>query len=479
MTYKTQEIFGITNKIPKTYVYREYVDTLFKRALDRKKHIAIYGCSKQGKTSLRKKHLIESDSIVVQCTSSTTRESIYKVILKEAGIEYSSTLTQTEGAKQTVEVSGSGQGSFVIANVKGKAVIETQEDNSKSITKNSFEIDLSDANDIIRILLRADFNKWIVLEDFHYLPEEVQKLMAADLKAFYEKTDSIRIIIIGVWLESGKLTKLNGDLEGRIEYINADRWDEKELLEVLNMGEELLNIKLSLIVKDKVVFYCQNNVGLLQQIAEWICDNIGITKTQTNILLILDVNESNKFISNKTDSQEETNELNSNNMHIFVKNFGVLYLQENSKVNFFDCPTDVWLSKLGEQREHRYTSFLREFSEGPKSHVSNIFRWIIYAVIKSNIADLKAGLSVKQIYTLALTALDDNMKGNYSIVSHDIRLFLNEIRQFHQELNITPPILDYDATEDLLRIVDSGFLLYHSTNSIGKMMEKIGLDSNS
>jgi hypothetical protein len=476
MIYKTQEIFGITNKIPKTYVYRENVDSVFMRALERQKHIVIYGCSKQGKTSLRKNHLSESNTVIIQCTSSTTREAIYKILLKEAGIEFSSSETKTLGGMHKIVISGSGEGKLIVAKIKGQVNYETQKDKITSITKNSFEIDPSDANDIIRILLQANFMKRIVLEDFHYLPEEIQKFLAADLKAFYEKTDFIRIIIIGVWLESGKLTKLNGDLEGRIEYINADRWDEKELLEVLNKGEILLNIKLSLIVKDKMVFFCKNNVGLLQQIAEWICDNIGITKTQSNILLVLDDSESKGFLLENANSNSEVNEITSNNMHILVKNFGMLSLNENDRLNFQGGPIDIWLAKLGKQREHRYTNFLRDFSDGPKSLVSNMFRWIICAVINSNIDDLKSGLTVKQIYSSAITAIDDNMKGNYSILCHDIRLGLNEIRQFHQELNINPPILDYDATEDLLRIVDSGFLLYHSTNNVGKMMGIIGLN---
>jgi hypothetical protein len=478
MIFKIQEIFGISNKIPITYVYREYVDKPFVRALERQKHIVIYGSSKQGKTSLRKKHLSEPDSIVIQCTSSTSRETIYKILLKEAGIEFSSSQTNTVSGKNKVGVSGSGEGNLLVAKIKGQANYETQKDKTTSITKQSFEIDPTDANDIIRILLKADFKKWIVIEDFHYLSEDVQKFLAADLKAFYEKTDLIRVLVIGVWLESGKLTKLNGDLEGRIEYINADTWNEKELLEILSRGEELLNIKLSLTTKDKMVFYCQNNVGLLQQIAESICDNIGITKTQSNVLLILDDNESSKYMLQTNTSASDVNEINFDNMHILARNFGVLSYNEKTKLNFQGGSIDKWLAQLSEERAHRYTSFLRDFSYGPESIVSNVFRWIIYAVIKSSISDLKSGLSIKQIYSLAKTVVKDNLSGNYSIYSHDIRLGLNEIRNFHQELNITPPILDYDATEDLLRVVDSGFLLYHSTNTVNKMMEKIGFDSN-
>lgn len=41
-------------------------------------------------------------------------------------------------------------------------------------------------NDIIGGLQEIGFNKLIVLEDFHYLPDETQRDFATDLKAFHE-----------------------------------------------------------------------------------------------------------------------------------------------------------------------------------------------------------------------------------------------------------------------------------------------------
>ena len=482
MDYKIQDIFGITNKVPTTYVVRDYVDNKFTRALERQKHIVIYGCSKQGKTSLRKKYLEESNSLVIQCTNSTTREMIYQIILKEAGVELSTSQTETVDGRRKIAVSLSGEGNVFIAKAKGEGNFEHDKGKSSSITKNSFEIDPSDANDVIRILQQVNFKKWIVLEDFHYLSDSVQKYLSADLKAFYEKTDSIRMIIIGVWLESGKLTKLNGDLDGRMEYINADTWKNKELIEVLKKGEKLLNIKFSLVARDKIVLYCQNNVGLLQQIAETVCDNIGITKTQSRHLLVLNDGESDKFLiqndSSGSVSGSDSNKPNPEILHLLARNFGINDIDEVSELNFHGGPIDKWLAELSEARAHRYTNFLREFADGPKIITSNMYRWIIYAVVKSSLQELSSGLSIKRIYEISQSIFNTKtIKGNYSILSQDIRFALHEIRNFHQEIHVSPPILDFDSTTDLLRVVDSGFLLYHSTNSVQQMLTTIGLNN--
>lgn len=374
MAYNLQDVFGITNEIPVIYTSRNYVDDKFKTALKRRKHIVIYGCSKQGKTSLRKKYLNQNNSIVIQCTNRTTREKIYELILKEAGVEVSQSKTETFGGTRKVDVSISAEGNVFLAKTKGEAKTSFERNMTDTITKNYFSIDPSEVNDVIRVLLAIRFNKWIVIEDFHYLSNEAQQFLSADLKAIFEKTDIIRVIVIGVWLESGKLTKLNGDLDGRVDYINADIWKKEELLSVIQEGEKLLNIFFSPDSKEKIVFYCENNVGLLHQIAEKICDKVGITKTQTKRLLILDDSEINSIpqlilsFRNKDTIFEKTSE-----DKLLLESFGVTEPDKFEKFNFHGGPFDIWLGELSKDRSPRYSKFLREFADGPKHYSGNIY----------------------------------------------------------------------------------------------------------
>lgn len=465
--FSLQDIFGITNKISNIYVPRDYVDNNFIKALERKKHIVVYGCSKQGKTSLRKKHLDDSTSIVIQCTNTTTRLKIYEIILKEAGVELSRSQTETYSKGNKFDTSLSSEGNTFFAKIRGEGQSSISRNKSKSTTKNYFEIDPSDVNDVIRILLGTNFKKWIILEDFHYLTKEVQQNLSADLKAIYEKTDLIRIIVIGVWLETGKLSKLNGDLDGRVSYINADIWHEKELYDIIREGEKLLNIFFSTIVKDKIVFYCENNVGLLHQITEKICDKVGITKTQSNYLLILDDSEI-RSLSQLKSSFKKSEE--SNEDIILLESFGADY-QNNYKFNFHGGPIDLWLEELSRERSSRYTKFLREFTNGPEGYSGKIYNYLIYVLITAPHEYLRNGLTMEYIYKKVKEKFDDEISRN------DFRNAMHKIRELHHELKILPPILDFDTTEDILRVVDSGLLLYHSTHSVQQMLMILGLSS--
>ena len=59
---------------------------------------------------------------------------------------------------------------------------ERETEKSSATTKQPLELDPEDVNDIIKAL--RGFDKFIVLEDFHYLNIETQKDFAVALKAF-------------------------------------------------------------------------------------------------------------------------------------------------------------------------------------------------------------------------------------------------------------------------------------------------------
>ncbi len=66
--FQTINVFGVSNELIDSYVERSEVDEEFNRALTLKKHIIVFGSSKQGKTSLIKKHLPLNDYVKVECT---------------------------------------------------------------------------------------------------------------------------------------------------------------------------------------------------------------------------------------------------------------------------------------------------------------------------------------------------------------------------------------------------------------------------
>jgi hypothetical protein len=78
---KLGHVFGVSKQRVLSYLERDAVDGLFKKALASDRHIVVYGSSKQGKTSLVDKNLPYSSNVVVICTPKYLSIDIYKAIL--------------------------------------------------------------------------------------------------------------------------------------------------------------------------------------------------------------------------------------------------------------------------------------------------------------------------------------------------------------------------------------------------------------
>lgn len=422
---KLAEVFGVARGIPRTYVARSYVDDKLINSLSRDKHIVIYGGSKQGKTCVRKHCLTEDDCEVVQCGSNTSRIQIYEMLLKHAGVSLRVIDTTTVSGVKKIEVTANAKGKLpFVAEAAGELTggYERTDEDSREVT---FEIDPSDPNDVIRALDLAGFNKFIVLEDFHYLSEEVQREIAFDLKAFHEKSNLV-FIVVGVWLESNKLVLYNGDLAGRLVPVDADRWESEDLSKIISLGEPLLNIEFPASVKSEILSLCQGNVGVLQETCYRLCEGSNVFQ----------------------------------------------YMSEMRTVGTVDLVRDI-VRKIGAEQSGRYQKFLEEFSDGLSKTELEMYRWIAYILVTSSPTDLKKGFKLAPLYR-KLNQVHPKRKGQ--LLQNNVLQALENVGKVQHKHHVNPVILDFDQTENQLRITDSGFILYIASQNRRDLIQRIGLD---
>jgi hypothetical protein len=232
---KLNEVFGISNSIPQyTYVDRSGLDTTFAYSLQCDRHIVLHGGSKQGKTVLRRKNLPEDRSIVIQCNATTTRGDIYAQVLATLSISIpKSSSTQSSATGEVGAKAGFSLLFLASSEVKGKVA-------KGSETTQEYEsvgMDVMNVHYIASAIKKS--GRRVVIEDFHYLPEEEKRNLAFDLKAYWDL--GTFFIIVGIWAEHNLLTFYNSDLSGRIDEIDV-QWQDAELQTVLTKGEEALRI---------------------------------------------------------------------------------------------------------------------------------------------------------------------------------------------------------------------------------------------
>lgn len=286
-----------------------------------------------------------------------------------------------------------------------------------AVTQKPLELDAEDVNDVIAAL--GNFSRYIVLEDFHYLPIETQKDFAVTLKAFHEQS-SLCFVIVGVWLEESRLTVYNGDLTGRVIGINADKWSQVELEAVITAGEQLLNISFTDEFKKSVLSNCLDSVYIVQEACYQACIKQQINFTQ----------ESPQEVGRGVDVKEIIREV----------------------VN---------------QQTGRYNSFITQFAAGFQDTTLQMYKWLLFPVLSSPSEKLGEGLRYREMRDILRVHHPEKTSLNLG----NLTQALQATASLQVKKDIKPIVLDYDQTNLRLNVVDRGFLIWIENQDRRELLE--------
>lgn len=425
---KLSEVFGVSNKEILSYVERPEVDEVFLRALADQKHIVIYGASKQGKSSLMGRHLKDSEKITVHCGTNSDTEVLYRSFLRQIGVEIqtNSETAKKTGATGTLRTKVSAFLPFLKSDVEAEG--GASHSREQTITRSSIEVDLGVAQDVGELILKTkSSSKLFVIENFHYLSEDVQKRLAFDLRTFEEM--QIRFAILGVWKEKNRLSQFNGDLLGRVLEVPVDPWSDKDFYRVISEGSKHLNISIDTTIQNQIVSTSFGSVGVVQELTKLAVSRHGIQDTQRSLV--------NLTQESALRSAEQ------------------------------DC-----LREYQSRHQRSLESIASSFRQRRPSDEYNAFYlnyYIVQAILSAPLSQLLDGIERKWI--------EDEVKKNHSkkarSIDNNITRALKKISRLQQEKSISPPIFDYDTVDKRLRIIDSTFFFFFKHADINSIKAEI------
>jgi hypothetical protein len=273
------DVFRDTGQPTITYVERDNgkFERDLQQALESGGQMAlITGPSKTGKTTLYKQVLAEmrSTPLVVRCDDALAPEDFWRRALEQAG---ATRLVETsQGSSQdtrvSAEVGGKGGWKF-IGELFAKAGLEIGSSTSESEIRNKILARPSPLH-LIPILKNSNFV--LVIEDFHYLRDEVKSVVFKQWKNFVD--DEITIVVIGTTHHAIDIAYANKDLLGRINQIDVGQWGRGDLVKIIEKGLDYLQVPSAKRVRE---FIANESVGLpiiTQQVGLQIFADHGITK---------------------------------------------------------------------------------------------------------------------------------------------------------------------------------------------------------
>lgn len=414
--HETADVFGVRSKLIGSYIERELVDEKFKKAIRDGNEVIVYGSSKQGKTSLILKHLTPEEYVKVECSPKTQPVDIYKSILRQIDVNF---------IERDSEEKESSSGTKVSAGLKVKVPFLGEanlgaETNNTGKTKNTstttyIEYNLSLAQDVLELLKKVQFNRYVILENFHYLELPVQETLAFDLRVFQDQ--HLIFIILGIWREANRLVQFNGDLLDRVTEVPVEPWSDDDFSKVITKGEILLNVDFS-DIKQKLIKDSFDSIGVVQEICKQCCIEAGVSHTSPVTVKITEAHL-DAALTKK------------------AKEYGVRHIRN------FEAFVDIT----------RRTS-----NRSGKPSLAFPY-YFIKLLLTKDFEHIEKGLS-------RATLLEEIRRIHHrsdDVRSGDLGKFLHNITEHQITKKIQPPFVDYDRGGKILKIIDSSlyFFLKH------------------
>lgn len=128
----------------------------------------------------------------------------------------------------------------------------------------------------------AKKNLILVIDDFHYAPEEKRMLVARQLKDAIRR--GFKAIVVSLPHRADEAIRQNADLSGRLSLINIETWKVEDLKEIAKIGFAKLNIKIEDEVAQMIAVESLSSPQLMQYICLNICTILEIYSPDKGIV---------------------------------------------------------------------------------------------------------------------------------------------------------------------------------------------------
>jgi hypothetical protein len=277
MALKATQVFTPGAFPTRTYVERhgDELELQLKDALDTPGQVvSLVGPSKSGKTVLVEKVVGKESLIPITGAGITHVNDIWKRVLDWMG---SPTITVIEnGASLGLQGEASTTGGVSLPLiVKGEASVRVGADAGLSrSTASHYEVNAFEQ--VIKEIGGSSFV--VLLDDFHYIPRDVQSEAAKSIKEAVRR--GVKVCIAAVQHRGDDLVRANPELRGRVRSIDLHYWADGDLMRIATAGFVELNVKISSAAVKRMVAESAGSPQLMQLLCLNTCFVLGIRERQ-------------------------------------------------------------------------------------------------------------------------------------------------------------------------------------------------------
>lgn len=128
--------------------------------------------------------------------------------------------------------------------------------------------------DAARAALVADAEAVIVVDDFHYIPSEIQLQIARGMKDLV--FDGVGMIVAAVPHRAYDVVRVEKEMTGRVAQLEVGFWDPPDLQQIPKRGFEALGVRVSDEIVERLVAECFQSPHLMQEFCLGLCKVAGV-----------------------------------------------------------------------------------------------------------------------------------------------------------------------------------------------------------
>jgi len=271
----SSEVFTPTSYPTHTYVVRDdlHHERLLREWIRQSTQIAsVSGPSKSGKTVLVQRVVGEGNLITVSGASVRAPDQLWDRVLDWWGEPHVLTASH-------LDTSGDAESHERTANL-GVPGLGASGRSSHGKTEGSTDTTQATVNrrglpQVVQELANSPYT--ILLDDFHYIPANIQGDVAQQLKDAASR--GVRICVASVPHRADNVVRALPELRGRVLSVDLDYWKRPDLVQIANLGCKALNIEVDQASLQMFATEAAGSPQLMQSICLWMCNHLGVRET--------------------------------------------------------------------------------------------------------------------------------------------------------------------------------------------------------
>ena len=238
------------------------------------KLVVVTGQTKSGKTVLARRVFSKDTSVWIDGGGIGSEEEFWNHAGEQLDAVISKNTKKTKGGSSSLSGKASGQTSFFFFKGTGEASA-TRTTSSSTETQET----RTSSNRTAALKALASKRTPLVIDDFHYIPRDMQASLVRSLKSLV--FDGVPVIFIAIPHRRYDSVKVEREMTGRIDNIQVPTWEEKELAQIATTGFNLLNVAFEPQAVKELSEQAIGSPHLMQEFCREICRTIGIEGTRS------------------------------------------------------------------------------------------------------------------------------------------------------------------------------------------------------